>query len=267
MQWPLPRVCKISWRRAPGKWQASTSLSKSCLMAAIQVRCCQKHLSIGSSCSPDSVSTRRKSTPTTTGCASLGHLTGRRLAILVHLRGNDFRRKFDDVWVAQTSGIVRLGKSWQRIPVKNDASLSFFVLHGFLREIGFVDLAVRRKDAYIFPQLMALKDPSKGASAHMQRLFKKAGVASRKEVFHSLRGGNIEQMRLAKLEPRTIRMQAGHKIGVNEHELYGFRAIAESSAIEIAMIGHDPQTDYSVFRGLNFNKLAGSVPHRKQSVV
>lgn len=186
----------------------------------------------------------------------LGHLTGRRLGLLVHLRGNDFRRKFDDVWVAQTSGIVRLGKSCQRIPVKNDASLNFFVLHGFLRETGFVDWAVRRKDAYIFPQLMARKDPSKGASAHMQRLFKKAGVVSRKEVFHSLRGGNIERMRLAKLEPRTIRMQAGHKIGVDEHELYGFRAITESSAIEIATIGLDPQIDYSVFRGLNFNKLA-----------
>lgn len=144
-----------------------------------------------------------------------GHLTGRRLGLLVHLRGNDFRRKFDDIWVAQTSGIVRIGKTWKRIPVKNDASLSFFVLHGFLREIGFIDWAVRRKDNYIFPHLMTLKDPSKSASSYMQRLFKKAGVASRKEVFHSLWGGNIEQMRLAKLEPRTIRM-AGRQIGIDE---------------------------------------------------
>lgn len=186
----------------------------------------------------------------------LGHLTGRRLGLLVHLRGNDFRRKFDDVWVAQTSGIVRIGKSWKRIPVKNDASLNFFVLHGFLREIGFVDWAARRKDDYIFPQLMSLKDPSKGASAHMQRLFKKAGVASRKEVFHSLRGGNIEQMRLAKLEPRTIRMQAGHQLGINEHELYGFRSITESNAVEIATLGLDPKIDYSMFHGLNFQRLA-----------
>ncbi len=193
----------------------------------------------------------------------LGHLTGRRLGLLVDLRGNDFRRKFDDVWVAQTSGIVRIGKSWRRIPVKNDASLNFFVLHGFLREIGFVDWAARRKDDYIFPQLMSLKDPSKGASAHMQRLFKKACVASRKEVFHSLRRGNIEQMRLAKLEPRTIRMQAGHQIGIDEHELYGFRTITENSAVEIATIGLDPKIDYSIFYGLNFNRLAGHTAHRK----
>lgn len=127
-----------------------------------------------------------------------------------------FHEKYDNVWVVQTSGSCG---SWKRIPVKNDASLNFCVLHGFLREIGFVDRDARRKDEYIFPQLMGLKDPSAGAIAHMQRLFRKAGVASWKEVFHSLRCGNVEQTRLVELQPLTIRMQAGHQIVMDEHEL------------------------------------------------
>src|SRR5690606_35641044 len=87
----------------------------------------------------------------------LGHLTGRRLGLLVHLKGNDVREKYPGVWVAQTSGIT-LGKDgvWRRVPIKTNATTTFFILHDFLREIGFIDWAVRQGDNFLFRELIRL---------------------------------------------------------------------------------------------------------------
>lgn len=52
----------------------------------------------------------------------LGLLTGRRLGLLIHLQGSDFREKYDGVWVAQTSGIVLDDGVWRRVPYKTEAS-------------------------------------------------------------------------------------------------------------------------------------------------
>ena len=61
----------------------------------------------------------------------LGHLTGRRLGLLIHLIGTDIREKYPGVWIAETDGIVKQGGVWQRVPIKTDASTGFFVLHSF----------------------------------------------------------------------------------------------------------------------------------------
>jgi integrase len=187
----------------------------------------------------------------------LGNLTGRRLGLLVHLTGNDIRMKYPGVWVAQTSGIVLTKEGiWKRVPIKTDQSTTFFVLHDLLREIGFIAWAQSRGEDFLFPTLTSLKDPSKQASTYMQRLFRKAGVpGNRREVFHSLRGGHIELMRTNKVDPRDRRLQAGHKIE-EEHELYGFKAISEERAREIAHAKLKEEVDYSMFRGLDFGKLA-----------
>lgn len=190
----------------------------------------------------------------------LGHLTGRRLGLLVHLTGNDFREKFDQVWVAQTAGIMNINGQWKRVPIKTNASMTFFVLHEFLKEIGFIDWAVAQEHRFIFPGLMKLKNPSKSGSSYMQRLFEKAGVVvgDRREVFHSLRGGNIEDMRDAKVDTRDRKLQAGHQIGADEHELYGFRSIPEKRAREIAKMPLNADIDYTVFTGLDFDRLAAN---------
>jgi integrase len=186
----------------------------------------------------------------------LGHLTGRRLGLLVHLMGSDFREKYRGVWVAQTVGIIKVGKSWKRIPIKTDASMTFFVMHDLFREIGFVEWAAARGDQFLFPELMRLADPSKSASAYMSRLFEKAGVTEkRKEVFHSLRGGNIELMRDNKVDTRDRKLQAGHTLA-DEHDFYGFRAISESRAREMARAPLMEGVDYSRFKGLDFDRLA-----------
>ncbi|GAA4122661.1 hypothetical protein ACFFTN_22690 [Aminobacter aganoensis] len=186
----------------------------------------------------------------------LGHLTGRRLGLLVHLTGNDIREKYKDVWIAQTSGIIKVGKTWRRVPIKTEASSTFFVLHGFLKEIGFVQWAAARGDQFLFPELMRLIDPSKSASSYMSRLFEKAGVTEkRKEVFHSLRGGNIELMRDNRVDTRDRKLQAGHTLD-DEHDFYGFRAISESRAREMARTPLKEGVDYSMFDGLDFERLA-----------
>ncbi|ORE88165.1 integrase family protein [Aurantimonas sp. 22II-16-19i] len=187
----------------------------------------------------------------------LGHLTGRRIGLLIHLKGNDIREKYRGVYVAQTSGITLIDGRWSRVPYKTDASTTFFVLHEFLAEIGFVDWAMAQGDAFLFPELMRLADPSKSASSYMGRLFARAGIPkSRKEVFHSLRGGQIEDMRDSKIDSRDRRLQAGHAVAVDEHEGYGFKSITEIRARELAKLPLNPEIDFSVFRGLDFDRLA-----------
>lgn len=188
----------------------------------------------------------------------LGDLTGRRLGLRTFLQGNDIREKHEGVFVAQTCGIVLNEQGrWERVPIKNEHSTTFFVLHDFLREIGFIDWAMRQGEQFLFPTLTSLADPSKSASSYMQRLFRKAGIeGNRKEVFHFFRGGQIELMRDHKVDARDRKIQVGHKVDA-EHDIYGFKAISELRAREIARARLKPEVDYSVFRGPNFDKMAG----------
>jgi len=187
----------------------------------------------------------------------LGLLTGRRLGLLIHLKGSDIREKYKGVWVAQTEGVQLRNSRWSRVPYKTDASVTFFVLHNFLVEIGFVQWAVERGDEFIFPELMRLAKPSKSASSYMGRLFKRANIKEAKgEVFHSLRGGFIEEASNQDVERRDRKLQSGHQLGDDEHELYGFRALSERKARKIANLQLNPEIDLSVYRGLNFVKMA-----------
>lgn len=187
----------------------------------------------------------------------LGHLTGRRIGLLTYLKGSDIREKFENVWIAETDGIVEVDGVWKRVPYKTGDSLNYFVLHDFLREIGFIDWAKRRGDQFLFPDLMRLKDPAGRASSYMQRLFEKAGIEKgRREVFHSLRSGKIDDMRSKKIDDRARKMQVGHALGDDEHSNYGSRVITEDHAFEIAFLPLSERVDYSLFKGLDFDRLA-----------
>jgi len=189
----------------------------------------------------------------------LALLTGRRIGLLVHLKGKDFRQKFDDIWVAQTEEIVNIGGNWKRVPIKGEASMTYFVLHRFLEEIGFIDWAVSVGDDFIFAELMRLKDPAKSASSYMGRLMRRAGVKDAKgEVFHSFRAGYISNTRKEKISDRDSKLQVGHALGDDEHELYGFRNLTEEVALELATLQLNPKIDLSGYRGLDFKKLAAT---------
>ena len=92
----------------------------------------------------------------------------------------------------------------------------------------------------------------------MRRLFDKAGIKdSPGERFHSLRGDYITQAREdKKIGERERRMQAGHALGGDDHNKYGWKTLTESEAELFANLPLNPKIDFSVFRGLDFNQLA-----------
>lgn len=187
----------------------------------------------------------------------LGLLTGRRLALLSYLIGKDFRDKFPGVWVAQTSGIVFVNGKVTRVPYKTDASTHYFVIHNFLVEIGFVEWAKSRGENFIFPQIMKSGDASKRASQIMQRLFERARIKDAPgEVFHSLRGGYISESVEQNIDRRERKQQVGHELGEDEHEQYGFSSLTEKQARRLAHLELNPEIDFSVFRGLDFEAMA-----------
>ncbi|WP_461431494.1 site-specific integrase [Hoeflea alexandrii] len=188
----------------------------------------------------------------------LGLLTSRRLGLLTHLVGTDITEKFDGIWVAEVEGIAMVGGKWVRRPIKTTESGRYFVLHNFLVEIGYVEWARKQGDSFLFPQLMQLANPPKNASKYMRRLFDKAGIKeSPGERFHSLRGDYISQAREnKKIGERERRMQAGHAIGGDDHNKYGWKTLTESEAEMFATLPLNPKIDFSMFRGLDFDRLA-----------
>ncbi|WP_281977898.1 hypothetical protein [Pseudorhizobium flavum] len=199
----------------------------------------------------------------------LGLLTGRRLGLLLHMRGSDIREKFSGVWVVHTESVRCVDGVWIREPHKTDASLTFFVLHKFFSEIGFVEWAVAQGDSPLFPNLTRLEDPSKSGSQYMGRLFARAGIEqNRQEVFHSLRGGFIEEARDQAVDPRSRKLQAGHELGADEHELYGFRTLTELQARGLADMRLNPEIDFTMYRGIDFSRMAQAqrVSGRRRSV-
>lgn len=146
---------------------------------------------------------------------------------------------------------------WKRVPIKNTASASFFVLNNFLAEIGLVQWAQERGDQFLFPELMRLMRPSKSASSYMGRLFEKAGIEkSRGEVFHSFRSGYIADAGDNNIERRDRKMQVGHEVGDDEHDKYGFRTLTERKARLLANL--PIEADVSMFRGLDFDEFANA---------
>lgn len=184
----------------------------------------------------------------------LATLTGPRPGLLLYLRGCDLREKYG-VMVAQTDGIVIQGGVWRRVPVKTAESMSFFVLHNFLSEIGFVDWA-KAQDGYLFAEAHRHRDPSKLMSKVLNRALRRAGAAGGHiETFHSMRGDAIDDMREEAVDARARRLQAGHELG-DEHDRYGHRALSAAACGRLATRPLDPAIDWSVFRGLDFEALA-----------
>ncbi len=183
----------------------------------------------------------------------LSVLTSRRIGLLVFLLGSDIRKK-NGVWVAQTSGIVQIDGQWRRVPVKTSESMTFFVLHDFLVEIGWVDWA-REQEGWLFAAAHEHPDPAKYESKAMNRLLKRNGAGGQGEVFHSLRGDAIDEMRKAKVDARARRLQAGHELA-DVHDMYGFRALNPDECQRLATLPLPEGIDRSVFKGLDFDKLA-----------
>lgn len=75
-------------------------------------------------------------------------------------------------------------------------------------------------------------------------------------MFHSLRGGYIDESRDQDVSARDSKLQVGHEVGADEHDMYGFRAIAEKKARHLATLELNPEIDLSVYRGLDLAAMA-----------
>jgi hypothetical protein len=188
----------------------------------------------------------------------LAKLTSRRLGLLAYLQGSDIREKHG-VWIAQTDGIVEVvngttgKKEWQRVPIKTSESMTFYVLHNYLDEIGFITW-MRSRSGFIFEAAHEHPDPSKYMSKTMQNILKRCG-AKGGEVFHSLRGDAIDEMRDADVEGRARRLQSGHELG-DVHDKYGFRALTAKQCQYLANLPLQEGINWDLFKGLDFDAMA-----------
>jgi integrase len=132
----------------------------------------------------------------------MAYLTGRRIGLLLHLRGEDFRQR-DGVWIAHPQSHIRFEGKRIRVPYKTEASLRPFVLHNVLDEIGFSMWASEQKGP-VFANALRYPDPSKLASRRLNRLLQRSGaIGENIEVLHSLRHQAIDRMRHAKLDDKS----------------------------------------------------------------
>ncbi|MGL3108201.1 hypothetical protein [Bradyrhizobium sp. BR 1432] len=165
----------------------------------------------------------------------------------------------DGVWIAQTDGIVEVtdpktGRTaWRRVPIRTSESITFFVIHHFFDEIGFIAF-MRAQPGFIFAAAHEHADPSKYASQVMQNHLRRCG-AKGGEVFHSLRGEGIDEMHSAEMQTRTSRLQAGHELS-DVHDKYGFRALSSAECQRPANLPLPEGIDWDVFRGLDFAAMA-----------
>jgi integrase len=103
-------------------------------------------------------------------------------------------------------------------------------------------------------------DPSDVASKRFSRLFLKNGASrSMLQTFHALRGTKIEYDRLLKVDTRVIQKQVGHEFdGV--HESYGAPVLTPPEIDQVANLPLPKGIDWSMFKGLNFDKMAAVRP-------
>lgn len=153
----------------------------------------------------------------------------RRIGIVPWIRGCDISQKHG-VDIVRVNGIVydKARKQYRHVPYKTDASLRFFVLHRFFRDIGFTEWAMVQGEDFIFRQLQQCADPSDTASKRINNLLRDAGaIGMNIEVGHSLRHGGKDLLIDEDIDSEATRLQMGHDSG-DVHAGYPSRLSARS---------------------------------------
>ncbi|MEP5622325.1 MAG: tyrosine-type recombinase/integrase [Hyphomicrobiales bacterium] len=148
----------------------------------------------------------------------LATVTGARLAELVFLQGKDVLEITPGVWAADLEKPLENveGEEEER-PTKNKGSKRLFALHDVLKEVGFIDYVLtRRDDDWVFPHAhgkgtSVVKDPASAASKRVNRRLKEVGIHKEYEsTFHSTRHSAKDIMRDGAVPEHTHDMQTGH---------------------------------------------------------
>lgn len=189
----------------------------------------------------------------------LATLTGARINELICLQGKDIYEINPGFWIADlTTGLNTGDGAGTRRQVKNKTSRRLFALHEALIGAGFIDYATSRDaDEWVFPHAFrfgkkAVKDPAGAASKRLNARLAKLGIHKPLELtFHSSRHTAKDFMRVAKVDPRTSRMQTGHAFKDVE-ENYGSKKLRADEVEVLASLplpdGLDLSPYYDSFR-------------------
>lgn len=77
------------------------------------------------------------------------------------------------------------------------------------------------------------------------------------EAFHGLRGDAITDMREHAIDGRARRLQSGHALG-DERDKYGLKSIVAAECRRLASAEITRAIDWSIFKNLDFDKLAAA---------
>ena len=183
--------------------------------------------------------------------------SARRIGPLTFIRGSDIH-EHDGLFIVQIGSTQQINGVWQHVPVKTEESVGFFVLHQFLTDIGWTEWAIAQGDCWLFPQAHdGIVDPAKYESQLQNRQLKRAGArGNNQEVFHSLRGDGITNLRrLTALNARTAHLQSGHAF-TNVQDGYGHKTLLYEECLQIAHRPLPKGIDWTIFQGLDFDALA-----------
>lgn len=168
----------------------------------------------------------------------LATLTGRRVALLAHLRAENFAHE-EGHWLAwadqhftdENDGIIK------RCGVKTSESMRPFVMHEIFEECGFIDYVVGLGRGWVFPSLhlAGISNPGATVQKRMGTLTEKIknrkdGDAARERgraefVFHQLRHHLVGELRDQGFGERLERKQTGHApTDAHSRYAYSFKA-------------------------------------------
>jgi integrase len=182
----------------------------------------------------------------------LGMFTGRRLGLLVYLRGSHFKR-IDGYTIVQVPQHVVDRETGRviSVPIKTRESLTGFILNDVLDECGFSDFAISLGDQWIFPQWHQCAGPVDAAQKAINALLRDTEAGG---TFHGLRHWYITALRKAGVSEYANRVQVGHALR-DEHENYGELPFGPEDAEKVKWFKPREAIDISALRGVDFAEL------------
>lgn len=191
---------------------------------------------------------------------ALGYLTGRRIGLLATLRREDIVQ-LHGVWAFLVRSHHFHEGHWEPVPFKTDASREIIIIPQVLVDAGFVEW-VRREPGWLFPGLMACKDPADAAQKRINRLIKDyTGDGDLSWVFHALRHGKIDSDRDNEVDTRLIMKTVGHELG-DIHNGYGRLTPKQMRAIAAAA---PPEgVDWKLLGTIDFEAFSKARPWRRR---
>jgi integrase len=174
-------------------------------------------------------------------------LTGMRQGELVWLQPKDIT-EIDGHTVIDLRLPLLIDRKEVNRALKTETSPRIVALHPFLKEAGFIDFAMHRKQ-WVFGEYHRAKDPSHSAQKQMGNWMRALGIhAEHKHVFHSLRhnakpwlrgvGGDMGKF--------IADRQCGHAPG-NVGDSYGFPVLQSDEIEKIEALPLPKGVDFSGF--------------------